>query len=135
MMTRILIADDEPAIAISLEFLLRNDGYETQIARDGEEALRIAKIFLPDLIVLDLMLPRLSGLAVCRALRADAANKHLKVLMLTARGGAADLARGEAAGVDAYQVKPFATQDLLAQVRALLAGETKTTAKDASHAR
>ena len=129
MATRVLIADDEPAIALSLEFLLRNDGYETQIARDGEEALRIAKTFLPDLIVLDLMLPRLSGLAVCLTLRADAAHKHLKVLMLTARGGASDLARGEAAGVDAYQVKPFATQDLLAQVRALLA------AKDVSHAR
>jgi DNA-binding response OmpR family regulator len=129
MLTRVLIADDEPAIAMSLEFLLRNEGYETQIAHDGEEALRIAKKFRPDLIVLDLMLPRLSGLAVCLALRADAAHKDLKVLMLTARGGAADLARGEAAGVDAYQVKPFGTQDLLAQVRALLA------AKGGSHAR
>lgn len=129
MAKRILIADDEPAIAISLEFLLRNDGYETRVARDGEQALKVAKEFLPDLVVLDLMLPRLSGLAVCLQLRADGAHQNLKVLMLTARGGSADLARGEAAGVDAYQVKPFATKDLLAQVRGLLA------AQDISHAR
>ena len=128
MGARILIADDEPAIALSLEFLLGNGGYETEIARDGEEALRSARSFLPDLIVLDLMLPRLSGLDVCRKLRADPRQQRLKVLMLTARGGSTDVARGEAAGVDAYQVKPFSTQDLLAQVRRLLA------LKDNSHA-
>lgn len=120
---RILIAEDEPAIAMSLEFLLGNGGYETQIARDGEEALRSAAGFRPDLIVLDLMLPRLSGLEVCRALRADPQQSRVKVLMLTARGGTNDFARGEAVGVDAYQVKPFSTQDLLAQVRRLLAPE------------
>jgi DNA-binding response OmpR family regulator len=124
MQKRILIADDEPAIALSLEFLLNNGGYETQVACDGEEALRFAKTFLPDLVLLDLMLPRVSGLEVCRVLRADPLHKKLKVLMLTARGGTADLERGEAAGADAYQVKPFSTQDLLAQVRAMLAGGT-----------
>ncbi|MEO8101277.1 MAG: response regulator, partial [Betaproteobacteria bacterium] len=118
---RILIADDEPAIAVSLEFLLSNDGYETRVARDGHEALKSARDFLPDLIVLDLMLPRMSGLDVCRVLRADPQQGRLKVLMLTARGGTKDLARGQAAGVDAYQVKPFSTQDLLAQIRRLLA--------------
>jgi len=120
---RILIAEDEPAIAMSLEFLLRNAGYRTQIAPDGEEALRSAQSFQPDLIVLDLMLPRLSGLEVCRALRADPQQGRLKILMLTARGRITDLERGQAAGVDAYQVKPFSTQDLLAQVRRLLATE------------
>ncbi len=128
MRARILIADDEPAIALSLEFLLAKDGYETRIAGDGEEALRSAKSFQPDLIVLDLMLPRKSGLDVCRILRADPQQQRLKVLMLTARGGMTDLARGEAAGVDAYQVKPFSTQELLAQVRRLLA------LKDTAHA-
>ena len=118
---RILIADDEPAIAMSLEFLLEKDGYETRMAGDGEEALRTAKVFRPDLIVLDLMLPRLSGLEVCRALRADSQVHRMKVLMLTARGANADVERGQAAGVDAYQVKPFSTHDLLAQVRGLLA--------------
>lgn len=123
MPARILIADDEPAIAMSLEFLLSNGGYETRIARDGEEALRSARTFQPDLIVLDLMLPRLSGLEVCRALRTDTRQKRLKVLMLTARGATTDLERGQDAGVDAYQVKPFSTRDLLAQVRRLLATE------------
>jgi DNA-binding response OmpR family regulator len=121
MRKRILIADDEPAIALSLEFLLGNGGYETQVARDGDEALRFAKTFLPDLVVLDLMLPRLSGLEVCRMLRADSQHRQVKVLMLTARGSASDLERGETAGADGYQVKPFSTQDLLAQVRAMLA--------------
>ncbi len=129
MRAKILIVDDEPAIAMSLEFLLSNGGYETKIARDGVEALRSASEFQPDLIVLDLMLPRMSGLAVCRALRADPQQRGLKVLMLTARGGTADLARGNVAGVDAYQVKPFSTQDLLAQVRLLI------EMKDVSYAR
>ena len=120
---RILIVEDESSIAMSLEFLLSNDGYETRLARDGEEALRSARIFQPDLVVLDLMLPQLSGLEVCRALRADPRQSRIKVLMLTARGAATDMARGQSAGVDAYQVKPFSTQELLAQVRRLLATE------------
>lgn len=118
---RVLIADDEPAIAVSLEFLLRKDGYETQVASDGEEALLAARAFTPDLVILDLMLPRLSGLDVCRALRADPQHQALRVLMLTARGGTTDFARGRAAGVDAYHVKPFSTQELLLQVRRMLA--------------
>lgn len=120
MTGRILIADDEPAIAMSLEFLLGRSGYETKVAGDGEEALRSARVFQPDLIVLDLMLPRMSGLEVCRALRADHQLNHVKILMLTARGSTTDVERGMAAGIDAYQVKPFSTQDLLAQVRCLL---------------
>ena len=120
MTLRILIADDEPAIATSLEFLLNKGGFETEIAGDGEVALALAKTFKPDLIVLDLMLPRLSGLEVCRALRADPQQRHVKILMLSARGGATDLERGQAAGADIYQVKPFSTQELLAQVRQLM---------------
>lgn len=125
MPQRILIADDEPAIAVSLQFLFGNAGYETQTARDGVDALRMAGDFAPHLIVLDLMLPRLSGLEVCRALRADPQHAGTKVLMLTARGGTADFASGQAAGVHAYQVKPFSTKELLALVRRLLdAGES-----------
>ncbi|MEO8384563.1 MAG: response regulator [Betaproteobacteria bacterium] len=122
MAYRVLIADDEPAIATSLEFLLNKGGYDTQIARDGEVALRAAKTFNPDLIVLDLMLPRLSGLEVCMALRATPQSERLKILMLSARGGASERERARVAGVDAYQVKPFSTKELLAQVRDLLAG-------------
>lgn len=125
MAFRILIADDEPAIATSLEFLLNRDGYRTKIASDGEEAMMSARKFMPDLIVLDLMLPRLSGLEVCRALRADPRLGQIKILMLSARGGLTDLERGRAAGVDAYQVKPFSTHELVAQVRQLLTSEAR----------
>lgn len=121
MTARILIADDEPSIALSLEFLLRSADFETLVARDGKAALQAAGVFRPDLIVLDLMLPLVSGLEVCRSLRADPLQRHIKVLMLTARGGKGDLHRARAAGVDAYQVKPFSTQDLLQQVRQLIA--------------
>jgi len=125
MPQRILIADDEPAIATSLQFLFGNAGFDTQTARDGEEALRLAGDFAPHLIVLDLMLPRLSGLEVCRALRADPRQAGIKVLMLTARGSTADFASGQAAGVNVYQVKPFSTKELLALARRLLdSGET-----------
>jgi DNA-binding response OmpR family regulator len=118
---KILIAEDEPAIALSIEFLLRNDGFATSVATDGEAALRIAAEFLPDLLVLDLMLPRLNGVEVCRRLRLDPRHHSLKVLMLTARGSVCDISRGETAGVDAYHVKPFATKELLQEVRRLLA--------------
>lgn len=123
MPARVLIAEDEPAIAMSLEFLMRSSGHETCIAGDGEEALRLAAVFRPDLIILDLMLPTLSGLEVCRALRSCVEARRTKILMLTARGAESDLERGQSAGVDAYQIKPFSTQDLMAQVRRLLAME------------
>ena len=121
MQAQILIAEDEPYIAASLEFLLDNDGYQTQIARDGMTALAIAKASPPDLIVLDLMLPKLSGLEVAAAIRANVADRQPKILMLTARGGAGDVARSRLAGVDAYLVKPFSTKELLESVRHLLA--------------
>ena len=121
MAARILIADDDSAIVTSLEFLLQKAGFETQVARDGEDAFRTACAFRPHLIVLDMMLPRMNGLEVCRALRAEPQQSRLKVLMLTARGATTDRERGLAAGVDAYQVKPFSTHDLLAQVSRLLA--------------
>lgn len=117
---RVLIVDDEPAILLSLEFLLGRAGFQTDVACDGAEALQKAATFQPHLILLDLMLPRLSGLDVCRALRTDTALRHTKILMLTAQGSAADHAEAMAAGADSYQVKPFSTRDLLTEVRRLL---------------
>ena len=93
-MARVLIADDEPAIAASLEFLLRAAGHDISMARDGEEALAVAARLQPALIVLDLMLPRRNGLEVCRPLRADPHQSSVKVLMLTARGGKLDISGG-----------------------------------------
>ncbi len=121
MRARVLIAEDEPEIALSLEFLLNNAGYETRIAHAGDTALQASRIFEPDLIVLDVMLPKLSGLEVCESIRKDNLGKQPKILLVTARGSAADMARGKLAGADAQLTKPFATQELLAEAKRLLA--------------
>lgn len=117
---RVLIAEDDESILASLEFVVRDAGHETRLARDGEQALRALGEFRPDLVLLDLMLPRASGLEVCGAVRADPALAATKVLMITARGGSNDLARGLGAGADAYMVKPFSTRELAQRVRELL---------------
>ncbi len=120
MRARVLIAEDEPEIAMSLEFLLQNDGHETCIARDGDDTLEAWRRFEPDLIVLDVMLPKLNGLDVCAAIRAETLRKQPKILMVTARGSATDIARGKRAGADAHLTKPFSTQELLGEARRLL---------------
>lgn len=117
---RILIADDEPNIVLSLEFLMQRQGYQTAAARNGEEALRLAAEFAPDLVLLDIMLPAVNGFEVCRRLRADPALRAMRVLMLTARGRESEVKRGLAEGADGYLTKPFATLDLLEAVRNLL---------------
>ena len=119
-MTRVLIAEDEASIVASLEFLMRRCGFETRIARDGNAALQSLADFRPDVVILDIMLPARSGFEVCRAIRADPTLRATRVLMLTAKGGAADAATGTAAGADEYMLKPFATQDLVARVLGLL---------------
>lgn len=122
MTRRILIVDDEPNIVISLEYLMRREGYEVAVAGDGEAALQAAAATPPpDLVVLDVMLPRLNGFEVCRRLRADPRLARLRILMLTARGGEAEVARGTELGADAYVTKPFSTRELMDRIRALLA--------------
>lgn len=120
MPPRILIAEDEPSIVASLDFLMKHAGYETRVARDGVAALEALAEFRPHLVVLDLMLPGRSGFDVCQAIRADPATASTRVLMLTARGGANDEARGRAAGADEYVSKPFSTKDLVRRVSSLL---------------
>jgi len=123
MTPRILIVDDEPAIVLSIEFLLQNAGYQTAVARNGCEALREAASFLPQLVVLDVMLPEVDGFEVCRQLRADPIHAGVKILLLSARGRAEEMERGTRLGAHSYMTKPFATRDLVASVRALLSGE------------
>ena len=118
----ILIADDEPNILLSLDYLLRREGYTVLQARDGAEALAQLRAHRPRLVLLDVMMPVLDGHAVLAALRADDALKHTRVLMLSAKGRDTDVAKGLGLGADAYVTKPFSTQALVAQVRALLAG-------------
>jgi DNA-binding response OmpR family regulator len=117
---RVLIAEDEPSIVTSLDFLMRKAGFETRTVRDGADALEAVAQFRPDLVILDLMLPRVSGLDVCRQVRGHPEWSGTRVLMLTARGSGADLERGLAAGADDYVVKPFSTHDLVARVKRLL---------------
>ena len=121
MTTKILIADDEPNILISLEYLMKREGYVVHVARDGQEALDVLRRERPRLVLLDVMMPRKSGIEVCQELRGDEAIKDTLVLMLTAKGRDTDVAKGLGVGADAYMTKPFATKDLVAKVRDMLA--------------
>lgn len=117
---RILIADDEPNIVVSLEFLMRREGFEVTVASDGEAALREMAAMPPDLILLDIMLPKKDGFEVCQQIRANPDWQGVKVVMLTAKGRDTEVTKGLALGADAYMTKPFSTKDLVAQVRQLL---------------
>jgi len=114
----VLVVDDEPAVRDSLARSLRFEGYEVSLATDGDQALDRISEQRPDVVVLDVLMPRLDGLATCRRLRAR--GDDVPVLMLTARDGVADRVVGLDAGADDYLVKPFALEELLARLRALL---------------
>jgi two-component system alkaline phosphatase synthesis response regulator PhoP len=121
MTKKILIADDEPNIVMSLEFLMEQSGYEVAIARDGEEALRQMALFAPDLVLLDVMMPLRNGYEVCQSIRENAAWDRVKIVMLSAKGRDLEVSQGLALGADAYVTKPFSTKALIAQVQELLA--------------
>ncbi len=120
MRATILIADDEPNILISLEFLMKREGYEVKLARDGQEAIDAIVEHRPDLVLLDVMMPRKTGFEVCQEIRAHDAVKSTRILMLTAKGRDTDVAKGLALGVDAYMTKPFSTRELVEKVRSML---------------
>jgi DNA-binding response OmpR family regulator len=118
---KVLIVDDEPNIVESLEFLMRSGGFEVRSARNGDDALQVAAEFNPDVLLLDVMLPGRSGFEVCRQIRADPRLQEIRIVMLTARGRAAEQDAGLALGADAYVVKPFSTREVLRTVRELMA--------------
>ena len=120
MTRRILIVDDEPNIATSLEFLMRGSDYDVQVARNGEEALRLAESFRPDVVLLDVMMPQRSGFDVCRKIRENPALRDMKIVMLTARGRDVEKDKGLNLGANAYVTKPFSTKELMNTVRGLL---------------
>ncbi len=121
MSKRILIIDDEPNIVISLEFLMMREGHEVRVARDGEAGLAAVRTHRPDLVVLDVMMPKLDGFAVLEAVRGDPTLAGTRILMLTAKGREAEQNKGLTLGADAYMPKPFSTRDLVDKVKELLA--------------
>jgi phosphate regulon transcriptional regulator PhoB len=120
MASRVLIAEDEPDIRDLLAFHLERDGYEVARARTGAEALRQVRDRRPDLLILDLMLPEIDGLEVCRRLRQQTETSQLPIVMLTAKGDEVDRIVGLEVGADDYIVKPFSPKEVLARVRAVL---------------
>ncbi len=122
-MPLVLVPDDDEDIRSLVAFRLERAGYEVVAARDGEEALDVARERRPDLAILDVMMPKLTGVDVTRRLRSDAATSGIPVILLTARVQEADVARGFEAGADDYIKKPFSPQELRARVAAMLARE------------
>ncbi len=120
MARRVLIADDEANIVISLEFLMQQSGYEVRVARNGDDALAAVEEFAPDLVLLDVMMPRRNGYEVLQAIRANPARRGTRVVLLTAKGRDVDVEKGLGLGADAYVTKPFATRELVARVKSLL---------------
>ena len=120
MTKKILIVDDEPNIVISLEFLMRREGFEVTVARDGEEALGAIAQENPDLVLLDVMMPKFNGFEVCEKVRANPEYAGMRIIMLTAKGREAEVSKGLSLGADGYITKPFSTRDLVEQVKNLL---------------
>ena len=123
MSCKILIADDEPNILISLEYLMKREGYAVSVARNGAEALDTLRREHPTLVLLDVMMPGKTGFEVCQEVRADDELKDTLILMLTAKGRDTDVAKGIALGADDYITKPFSTKELVQKVRDLLAAK------------
>jgi len=117
---RILIVEDDASLAEVLDYNLSQEGYDTQVARDGQQGLRELRRCRPDLVILDLMLPMIEGLEVCKALRADPTTQDAAVLMLTARSEESDELVGFSVGADDYVTKPFSVKVLLQRINALL---------------
>ena len=120
MSQKILIADDEPNILMSLEFLMKREGYTVVVARDGGEAMQAIVAERPDLVLLDVMMPVKTGFDVCHEVRSPPEVRDTKILMLTAKGRDTDVAKGLALGANAYMTKPFSTKELVQKVQELL---------------
>lgn len=117
MSNLVLIVEDEPAISRSLSYLLSRANFDVRVAGDGEEALEAIRESSPALVLLDVMLPKLDGFAVCETIRANPDWAGIRIIMLTARGQEEDREKGLAVGADAYLTKPFSTREVLAQVQ------------------
>jgi DNA-binding response OmpR family regulator len=123
MKASVLLVDDEPNIVLSLEFLMKQAGYDVRVARDGDAALQAIAERPPDLILLDVMTPGRDGYEVCQTIRANPAWRAIKIVMLTAKSREVEREKGLALGADDYITKPFSTRELVDRVQRLLANE------------
>jgi DNA-binding response OmpR family regulator len=120
MSKKILIADDEPNIVAAIEFLLKQRGHDVYTATDGAQALSIVERVVPDLVLLDVMMPQASGYEVCQNIRRRPEWRHIKIIMLSAKGRDSEVVRGLTLGADFYVTKPFSTRDLMSRIEGLL---------------
>ena len=120
MAKSVLVVDDEPNIVLSLEFLMKQAGYEVRVARDGDAALEAIQASAPDLILLDVMMPKRDGYDVCQTIRANPDWRDIRIIMLTARGREVEREKGIALGADDYITKPFSTREVVARVKQYL---------------
>ena len=120
MSKKILIVDDEPNIVTSLEFMMRREGFEVSVATDGDAAIAMVTAMRPDLVLLDVMMPKRSGFEVCEMIRGLPELSATKIVMLTAKGRDTEVAKGLAMGADAYVTKPFSTKELVARIKEIL---------------
>ncbi len=120
MSKSILVVDDEPNIVTSLQYVMKNAGFEVGVAYDGEEALAKVEEMVPDLVILDVMMPKLDGFEVCKKIRANPAWKSVRIVMLTAKGRDSEREKGLSLGADDYLTKPFSTRDILQRAKEIL---------------
>ena len=125
MSKTVLIVDDEEYIVTSLEYVMKSAGYEVVVAYDGEQAIEKIKATAPDLLILDVMMPKLDGFEVYEKIRANPLWESIRIIMLTAKGRDSERDKGISLGADAYMTKPFSTRDILERVTELL-GDSKT---------
>jgi DNA-binding response OmpR family regulator len=117
---KILIADDNENIRDALTYLLEDEGYSLSMAKDGSDALKKAREFLPDILFLDIMMPEMNGYEVCRVIKNDPRLKKIYIIMLTAKGQVAEQERGKEVGADEYIVKPFSPMEILSKIKNIL---------------
>lgn len=122
MSQRVLVVEDEPNILDSLNFLMKQAGFDVRLARDGDAAMRMIESEVPDVVLLDIMLPRRDGFEVCRAIRANPHWKHVHIVMLTAKGRELDRRKGLQLGADEYITKPFSNREIVERVHRILDG-------------
>lgn len=124
MTKKVLIVEDEENIGIALRYLMKGQGYDVRVARDGEEALGMVADQPPDLMLLDVMMPKRDGYDVCQTVRANPDWRAIKIIMLSAKGRDIEVEKGLALGADDYMAKPFSTRDLAAKVMAMLGDDS-----------